>query len=178
MLGIDHIEREERLSDPHIAAAGTAPRRFTRTIVRSLPVVARILMGALFLFAGGVGLLASPTPPPGLSGGALAFNAALKQTGYMLPLVSVTQAVVGLLLLSNRCVPLALAMVAPVVVNIVAYHAVLERTGLGIAVIVAALEVYLAWQYRDAYRPMLAVRAAAGASPALPDARGDARGAG
>ena len=167
------------MNDPHIATAGSAPTRFTRTIVRYLPVAVRILMGALFLFAGGVGLLASPTPPPGLSGGALAFNAALKQTGYMLPLVSATQALAGLLLLSNRCVPLALAMLAPVVVNIVAYHAVLERTGLGIAVIVAVLEAYLAWQYRDAYRPMLAVRVApaAGASPAAPDARVDVRAA-
>ncbi len=55
-------------------------------------------------------------------------------------------------------VPLALALIAPVVVNIVAFHALLEPAGLGLAAVVMGLEAYLAWTYRRAYRPMLEMR--------------------
>jgi hypothetical protein len=78
----------------------------------------------------------------------------------MLPLICVTQALAGALLLTNRFVPLALALLAPIVVNIFAFHVFLEPSGRVMAVVVAAVELYLVWQYRDAYRPMLAARTA------------------
>jgi uncharacterized membrane protein YphA (DoxX/SURF4 family) len=129
------------------------------SIASHLPAVARVLLGALFLFSGLAGLLLSPQPPAGLPEGAVAFNAALQDTGYMLPLICGTEALVGALLLANRLVPLALALLAPVAVNILAFHLFLEPGGLGIALGVCALELYLAWGYRTAFRPMLAVRA-------------------
>jgi hypothetical protein len=64
--------------------------------------------------------------------------------------------VVGALLLLNRFVPLALALIAPVIVNIVAVHAFLAPSGLGMTVVILSLELYLAWAYRSAFRPMLA----------------------
>jgi hypothetical protein len=140
-------------------APGTATRA-TRTVTRYLPAASRILMGGLFLFGGLVGLLVAPQPTPSLPEGAIAFSNALTKSGYMLPLISGTEAIVGALLLSNRFVPLALALLAPVVVNILAFHVFLEQGGVGIAIVVAALEVYLAWTYRGVYRPMLAQRAA------------------
>jgi len=59
--------------------------------------------------------------------------------------------------------PLALALLAPFVVNSVAFHAFLERSGLPMALTVLALELYLAWAYRKAYRSMLAPKTAPGA---------------
>jgi hypothetical protein len=66
--------------------------------------------------------------------------------------------VVGALLLLNRFVPLALALFAPFIVNSLAFHFFLERTGLPMALIFAGFELYLAWVYRAAFRPMLAAR--------------------
>jgi hypothetical protein len=116
-------------------------------------------MGALFLLSGVFGLVMSPPPTPGLPAGAIAFAAALTKSGYMMPLVSGTEAVVGLLLLANRFVPLALALLAPVVVNIFLFHLFLEPSGIPVAVVVGALELYLAWTYRAAYQTMLVARA-------------------
>jgi peptidoglycan biosynthesis protein MviN/MurJ (putative lipid II flippase) len=76
----------------------------------------------------------------------------------MTALSSLTELVGGVLLLANRFVPLALALIAPVIVNIFLFHAFLEPSGMIMAIIVAVLEVYLAWAYRDAFRPMLAAR--------------------
>ena len=145
--------------------SAAAALRVSKSVVRHLPTAARVLMGALFLFSGVLGLLVAPQPTPGLPAGALAFAAALAKTGYMMPLVSAAEAIVGLLLLANRFVPLALALLAPVVVNIFAFHLFLEPGGRPIAVVVCALELYLAWGYRGAYRPMLAMRAGRGDVP-------------
>lgn len=148
------------------AAANPIPRG--KAVTRHLPTAARVVMGLVFSFFGLLGLLAfagiipasgPSTPPPE---GAAAFTAALMKTGYMFPMVKLTEVVVGGLLLSNRLVPLALALVAPVVVNIFAFHAFLAPSGVPLATVVLALEVYMAWTYRRAYRPMLAVRPTAG----------------
>jgi hypothetical protein len=54
-------------------------------------------------------------------------------------------------------VPLGLLLVAPVIVNIVGFHLFVSPNGLGVALVVAALEVFLAWAYRDAFRPLLSL---------------------
>jgi hypothetical protein len=76
----------------------------------------------------------------------------------MMQLIGTTQLIVGVLLLVNRFVPLALALLAPFLVNSVAFHIFLEPSGLPMTMIFVALEVYLAWAYRNAFRPMLAAR--------------------
>ncbi|TWP52517.1 DoxX family protein [Lentzea tibetensis] len=131
-------------------------RSVTSSIARRVPGVARVLLGLLFLVTGLNGLLNFlPQPTEPMPDGALAFSIALAQTGYMLQLTSLAQAVAGALLVTKRYVPLALALLAPVVVNIFLFHVFLAPSGMVIAVVVSALEVYLAWTYRNSFRPML-----------------------
>ena len=100
--------------------------------------------------------LLPPPPPETLPPKLVAFSTAMMNTGFLLQLVKGTEVVVGALLLLNRFVPLALALIAPVIVNIVAVHAFLAPSGLGMTVVILSLELYLAWAYRSAFRPMLA----------------------
>jgi len=115
---------------------------------------ARYALGAIFFVFGLNGFLQFlPAPPMPEAAGRFAM--ALFGTGYMFPLIKATEIVAGLLLLSGRFVPLALALLAPVVVNIVAFHAFLAPAGLAVPILVLAAELYLAWSYRDAFAPML-----------------------
>jgi hypothetical protein len=82
----------------------------------------------------------------------------------MFPLIKSVEVVAGALLLSNRFVPLALAIVAPNVINIVLFHAVLAPAGLPVALFVLALELFSAWSYREAFAPMVRARTAPKAS--------------
>ena len=137
------------------------------TISRFAPVAVRCLLGFIFFVFGLNGFLQFvPQPPPPPAAGA--FFGALAATGYMLPLIMSAQVVAGALLLSNRFVPLALALLAPVVVNIVLFHAVLAPGGIGVALVVLALELAAAWMYRNAYATMLHARTAPTASNARP----------
>jgi hypothetical protein len=79
----------------------------------------------------------------------------------MIPLIKGTEVLVGLLLLLNRFVPLALVIIAPVIVNIVAFHAFLAPSTVAMSIVILALEIYLAWAYRSAYSSLLAPRAVA-----------------
>jgi uncharacterized membrane protein YphA (DoxX/SURF4 family) len=127
--------------------------------MRYLTIIARILMGLVFLIFGLNGFFHFiPQPKDAMPEGAMAFFCALMKTGYMLPLISGTQTLVGALLLLNCFVPLALALIAPVIVNIIAFHIFLSPTGYVPAIIVTALEIYLAWAYRRSFRPMLSCR--------------------
>jgi uncharacterized membrane protein YphA (DoxX/SURF4 family) len=121
--------------------------------------VARVVLGLVFVVFGANGFLHFLPQPP-MSGPPAAFVGALAATGYMFPLVKGTEVVAGALLLSGRFVPLALTVLAPVVVNIVAFHLFLAPSGLALPILVVALEVFLAWSHRSAFAPMLGARVA------------------
>jgi hypothetical protein len=141
----------------------TSKENRMKNFTRHFPTIARILMGLpLFVFGLNGFLNFIPQPKTPLPEGAMAFAGALVNTGYMMQLIGATLLIVGALLLSNRFVPLALALFAPFIVNSLAFHLCLEHTGLPMAVIFLAFELYLAWAYRAAYRPMLAARVTPG----------------
>src|SRR5688572_26142826 len=116
--------------------------RTAKPIVRYVATGARILLGLIFFVLGLNGFF-NFIPPPStpMPERAMAFIGGLMGSGYMLALIGGTQVLVGALLLINRFVPLALILIAPVIVNIVAFHVFLERSGLVIALVVLALEV-------------------------------------
>jgi len=95
-----------------------------------------------------------PNPPPAPAAGA--FFGALFATGYMPTLIFGCQVVGGALLLLGVAVPFALVILAPMIVNIVAFHFYLSPhpSEIVIALVVAALELFLAWYYRDAFAPL------------------------
>ncbi len=139
----------------------STPTPMNASFTRHLPTVARILLG-LPLFVFGLNGFLNFIPPPAtpLPAGAMAFAGALVNTGYMMQLIGATHLIVGVLLLTNRFVPLALALLAPFIVNSLAFHFFLERSGLPMAAVFLAFELYLAWSYRRAFAPMLAARVA------------------
>lgn len=127
-------------------------------IRRYAPIAARLVLGLVFTTFGlnfFLHFLPMPPPPPQ----ALKAIGGLVGVGYLMPLVHAIELVAGVLLLTGRFVPLALTLLAPIIVNIVAFHATLAPSGLGLGVLVLALEIGLAWAYRSAFAPMLRARA-------------------
>lgn len=124
---------------------------------RKLPTAARLIQGAAFFTFGLNGFLHFLPMPPAPAAAA-GFMGALAATGYMFPLIKGTEVLTGLLLLGNRFVPLALALIAPVLVNILAFHAFLAPAGIALPLVLLATELYLAWTYRAAFAPMLQAR--------------------
>jgi hypothetical protein len=120
--------------------------------------VARLLLGATFTLFGLNGFFHFLPAPPPSEGPAAAFLGGLASSGYFFPLLKGTEVIAGLLLLSNRFVPLALTVLAPIVLNIVAFHAFLAPGGMAMSVFVTALGIYLAYSERAAFAPLLRAR--------------------
>jgi len=128
-----------------------------KSATRFLPAIARFIMGLGFLVFGLNGFFHFiPQPKEAMPDGVTALMTGFMKSGYMMPLIFGTQALVGLLLLINRFVPLALALIAPVIVNIIAFHLFLMPSTIAPGIVVLLLEIYLAWSYRKVYAPMLA----------------------
>ena len=136
------------------------------TITRKLPSVARVFLGLVFSVFGLNGFLHFIPQPP-MSGAPADFFGALFATGYMVPLIMGTELLAGVLLLSGRFVPLALTLLAPVIVNIVGFHTFLVHGGFGLPLVVLASEIYLAWVNRDAYAALLRAKPVSGNSTRL-----------
>jgi hypothetical protein len=61
------------------------------------------------------------------------------------------QVIAGVLLLVNRYVPLAVAMLAPVIVNILSFHALMAPSGLPMALFAALLWAVIFLDVRPAF---------------------------
>ncbi len=134
-------------------------QRVSKSWTRFIPAIGRTLMGLLFCMTGLNGFLNFlPRPTAPMPDGAAAFAGALMNTGYMFPMIMGTQLLVGVLLVVNRFVPLALVVIAPIIINIIAFHVFLAPSGLAMALIVLILEIFLIWAYRAAYRALFAPR--------------------
>lgn len=130
-----------------------------KSFVRWIPAIARILLGLpLVVFGLNLFLNFIPQPDKPLAPEVMAFVTALNNSGYMMQLIGATLLVSGALLVTNLFVPLALALFAPFILNSIAFHVFLEPSGLPMAAVFLALELYLAWAYRNAFRPMLAAK--------------------
>jgi uncharacterized membrane protein YphA (DoxX/SURF4 family) len=126
---------------------------------RIVPTIVRIVMGLGFFVFGLNGFIHFiPEPKTPMPEGAQAFAGAMMKTGYMLQMVAGTQLLAGALLLLNLFVPLALVLLVPILVNIIAFHIFLQPAGIAPGAVLTAMELYLAWVYRKAYLPMLAMR--------------------
>lgn len=110
-----------------------------------LTLSARILLGLVFFWAGLMGLLNLAPTPTDLPERLVTFNTGLTASGYFFPLLKGTETVCGLLLLSGFFVPLALVVLAPIVLNIALVHAFLAPSGLPLAAVIGLLTAYLSF---------------------------------
>lgn len=113
-------------------------------------LVARILLGAMFLFFGMNHILhfLHMPPMPGDAGVFLTIMVA----HHIMNFVALLQIIGGLLLLVGRFVPIALVLLGPVIVNILLFHLMLEPSGIAIGILAAVLELFLIVVYRRSFR--------------------------
>jgi putative oxidoreductase len=122
--------------------------------MKILTIIARILLGLIFVFFGSNGLLHFLPMPPLPQGVTGEFLHSFFASGYVY-VISSFQLVGGLLLLIGRFVPLGLTILGAIIVNIWAFHLLMAPEGLPPAVVVTVLELFLVWSYRDRFAGIL-----------------------
>ena len=117
-------------------------------------MIARVLLGIIFLVFGLNGFLHFIPQPPMPDGLSKQYVDVLQASHYMV-LVFAVQIVSGLLFLANRYVPLALTLIAPVIVNILLFHALMAPSGIGPGLLVTVLWTVVAFSVRSAFAGLL-----------------------
>jgi hypothetical protein len=92
--------------------------------------------------------------PEGLAG---QFTAALFASHYFY-VVGGVMAISGILLLANRFVGLGLTLLGPVLVNILAFHILMNPSGIGMGAFATLLWALVAWQHRKVFERLFAAR--------------------
>ena len=120
--------------------------------MESMKKIARILLGLILLvygvnhfFDNFLGVAPMPAQAQEI----------LISMGYWLMYVKLFEMLVAIALLANRFVPLALLVLAPIIINILAFHALYDLKGIIPGLVVAVLTAFLIYQYFDFYRPFL-----------------------
>src|ERR1700691_1012176 len=121
--------------------------------------VARLLLGALMVFAGANHVFKFLPQGPMPSGVAGQLLQGMVGTGYM-AFVGVCEVIAGLLLLVNRFAPIALTVLAAIIVNIIVVDAVVVPKALPVAAVVTILWILAAFPVRSAFLPLLEQRVA------------------
>jgi len=132
-----------------------------RSASRIATAIIRVLLGLMFLVFGLNGFLNFMPVPKDLPPDVITVSTGLMKGGY-LAVVSATEVIVAVLLLTNRFVPLALALLAPIVVGILTFHIAIALATIVPGLVVLVMELYLTWAYRGAFRPMLRAKVAPG----------------
>src|SRR5882762_7757564 len=104
--------------------------------MKIVAVIARYLLGIVFLVFGLNGFLHFIPQGPMPTGLAGQFFAVTTASHYM-AFVFAVQTICGILFLLNRYVPLALTLIGPVIVNILLFHGLMDPGGIGLGIFVA-----------------------------------------
>lgn len=78
--------------------------------------------------------------------------------GYLLAMEKGVEIIAGILLLILRFVPIAIVVLAGIIVNILVFHIFVDSELLFLAVLVVLLEGLLIWQYRHSFKGLMESR--------------------
>jgi|TARA_B110000467_G_scaffold41400_1_gene38030 uncharacterized membrane protein YphA (DoxX/SURF4 family) len=110
----------------------------------------RILIGMLLAVSGSNKLLAF-MPMPEMTESGMALMVALVQSKYIMPMIAIIEIIGGALLIANIAVPFALVILAPIVINIFAFHLLLDPAGVGVGVVLMASLGWFVWNRKDSF---------------------------
>jgi len=124
-------------------------------MTQKFTLVARILLGLVFTASAIAGLTGQLPPPEGPE--AQAFMGTLFGSG-LLVFVKFIELFAGLALISGFFAPLALVVLAPIIVNILYFHLSLDPVGIPVGIMLAVLAMVVAHGYRNVFLPLLQPR--------------------
>ena len=122
--------------------------------MKTAALVARLLLGLMFTVFGLNGFLHFIPQPPESAGLAADFSKVLGESHYFVAVFAI-QLIAGLLFLSGQYIPLALTIIAPVIVNILLFHLLMAPGGIAPGLVATVLWLIVFAYHRGAFAGIL-----------------------
>ncbi len=94
-------------------------------------------------------------PPDDLPEPMMKSMGAFMQIGWLMPLIAVGEIVGGVLMIPNKTRALGAIIIFPIMVGIVLFHITTAPSGLPMALILLAINVWVIIENREKYMPMI-----------------------
>lgn len=120
---------------------------------KRIRLISQFLLGIIFLFAGINGYFVILGIEPFIATSPQAM--ALFEFHYLLIFEKALEIICGILLLINRFIPLTLAILTPIIANILLFHLFIDHSLLILAIVLCILLCYLLFCYRKNYISLL-----------------------
>lgn len=117
-------------------------------------LVVSILFGLMFINAGLNKFFNYMPVPEDLPEEMMRVMGAFMEIGWLLPLVGVVEIIGGLLFMTNKYRALGAIIIFPVMIGILLTHIINAPSGLVIALILFAINLWAIYENRDKYAPM------------------------
>jgi hypothetical protein len=133
------------------------PDQLKGKTMKYVTMIARYLLGLMFLVFGSnmfLHFIPMGPMPAGLAG---QFTTALFASGYFY-VVGAIMVVSGILFLVNRFVGLGLTLLGPVLFNILLFHLTMNPGGIGMGAFATLLWLLVAWEHRIVFERLFAAR--------------------
>ncbi len=122
---------------------------------KKILLVASVLFGLMFINAG-LNIFFQYMPmPKEMPERMIKLTTALMEIGWLMPLIGVVQIVGGLLFITNRYRALGAIVIFPVMIGILLTHIIDEHSGLPIAIVFFAINIWVIIENRAKYMPMI-----------------------
>ncbi len=116
--------------------------------------VVALLFGLLFINAGLNKFFNYMPMPENMAEETLRDFRAMKEIVWLMPLLGLTEIIGGLLIIFPQKRALGAVILFPIVVGIVLTHIFVDRSGLPMSIVVAAILGWIIYENRDAYEPL------------------------
>ena len=114
-----------------------------------------LLFGLMFINSGFNKFFNYMPMPEDMPKNMLKFMAAFTEIRWLMPLVAVTEIIGGILFIIPKFRALGAIMIFPVMIGILLTHIINEPTGLPIAIVLMGINLWIIFENREKYLPML-----------------------
>ncbi|MDJ0644852.1 MAG: DoxX family protein [Flavobacteriaceae bacterium] len=117
--------------------------------------VLSILFGLMFINSGLNKFFNFIPVPDDLPESLARLTAALAEIGWLLPLIGGIEVLAGLLFMIPKYRALGAAMIFPIMIGIMLTHTITDTSGLPVAIVLFAINVWVIFENRKKYLPMI-----------------------
>ena len=114
-----------------------------------------ILFGLMFINSGLNKFFNYMPMPDEIPAGLLNLMSAFMQIGWLMPLIAIAEIVGGLLFIFTRLRALGAIVIFPIMVGILLTHIINAPSGLPLAVVLMAINLWVIYENREKYLPMI-----------------------
>jgi putative oxidoreductase len=117
--------------------------------------VASLLFGLMFINAGLNKFFNYLPVPPDLPEALVKVNMAFMSIGWLMPLIAVAEIIGGILFITNKYRALGALIILPVMIGILLTHSIQAPSGLPMALVLFAIQLWAMYENREKYFPLV-----------------------